>query len=58
MNSKMSLFCLDCGVNTAKQVVKDPRLLPGAGATEIELVLHSRAFLTSNVGNVCMTSHS
>jgi T-complex protein 1 subunit theta len=41
---------VDCGVNTAKQLVKDGRLLPGGGATEIELATRVNRLADSTPG--------
>ena len=40
----------DCGVNTAKSLVKDGRLLPGGGATEIELACRVSRLADSTPG--------
>jgi len=42
--------CVDDAVNVFKGLIKDPRLVPGAGATEIELARQLETFGDSSVG--------
>ena len=38
------------GINTVKTVCKDPRLLPGAGATDIALAMKLKAYASTKTG--------
>lgn len=44
------LFFIDDGVNAVKALCRDPRLLPGAGATEMALAVKLRKLSESCAG--------